>query len=132
MGLIYLDTCLLIYTIENDTRRAPAVVAAMAGQEAAQFAVSPLVKMECLVKPMKQADLSLQKRYETGLSRFVQLPLPERVFLHAAQLRARFNLKTPDALHLACAQHHGCAALWTNDDRLAQSSHGLAVNVLKH
>ena len=36
----------------------------------------------------------------------------------------------PDALRLACAQHQ-CEALWTNDDRLAQASHGLARNVLK-
>lgn len=131
MGLIYLDTRLLIYAIQNDPVRAPAVVAAMAGEQVGRFAVSPLVKMECLVGPMRQADLGLQRRFEIGLSHFVQLPLPEPVFLQAAQLRARFNLKTPDALHLACAQHHACDALWTNDDRLAQAGHGLAVNVLK-
>jgi predicted nucleic acid-binding protein len=37
----------------------------------------------------------------------------------------------PDALHLACAQHYRCKALWTNDDRLAQASHGQASNVLR-
>jgi predicted nucleic acid-binding protein len=39
-------------------------------------------------------------------------------------------LRTPDGLHLACAQHHRCAELWTNDDRLTRASHGLASNVL--
>lgn len=131
MGLIYLDTCLLIYAIQNDPVWAPAVVAAMTRERERRFAISPLVKMECLVGSMKQVDLSLQRRYKIGLSHFVQLPLPEAVFLQAAQLRARFNLKTPDALHLACAQHHACDALWTNDNRLAQAGHGLAVNVLK-
>ncbi len=29
------------------------------------------------------------------------------------------------------AQYHGCDALWTNDDRLAQASHALARNILK-
>ena len=72
----------------------------------------------------------MQWRYEAGMAQFVQLALNEAVFLQAAQLRARFNLKTPDALHLACAQHHGCTALWTNDDRLAQAAHGLAQNIL--
>ena len=62
---------------------------------------------------------------------FVSLAMPESVHLQAAQLRARFALRTPDALHLSCAQHHRCEALWTNDDRLAQASHGLAHNVLK-
>ena len=64
------------------------------------------------------------------MSHLVSLALPEAVFLAAAQLRARFGLRTPDALHLACAQHHGCDALWTNDDRLASAGHGLARNVV--
>jgi hypothetical protein len=28
-------------------------------------------------------------------------------------------------------QYHRCGALWTNDDRLTQASHGLARNILK-
>jgi predicted nucleic acid-binding protein len=60
----------------------------------------------------------------------VSLDLPEQVYLQAAQLRARFGLKTPDALHLACAQYHRCDALWTNDDRLAQASQGLALRIV--
>ncbi|MBP8803259.1 MAG: PIN domain-containing protein [Pseudoxanthomonas sp.] len=50
--------------------------------------------------------------------------------MQAAHLRAHFGLKTPDALHLAAAQHHRCQALWTNDERLSKAGHGLAVNVL--
>ena len=40
------------------------------------------------------------------------------------------SLRTPDALHLAAAQVHGCSALWTNDSRLAVAGRGLAVDVL--
>jgi predicted nucleic acid-binding protein len=75
-------------------------------------------------------DPVLERAYITPFAVFLSLAMPEPVYLQAAQLRARFNLRTPDALHLACAQHHRCAALWTNDDRLAQASHGLARNVL--
>jgi uncharacterized protein len=130
VGLIYLDTCLVIYAIENHPQFASSVLLAMAAQPADAFAVSPLVKLECLVKPIKTNDIGMQRRYERGLGEFVQLALPEAVFLDAAQLRARFNLKTPDALHLACAQHHGCTAIWTNDERLSLASHGLAINIL--
>ena len=130
MGLIYLDACLLIYAIENHPDWANTVRSSMAREPAESFAISPLVKMECLVKPLKTGDLGLQRRYEAGLNQLVQLALPKQVFLQAAQLRARFGLKTHDALHLACAQHHGCAALWTNDGRLAQAGHGLARNVI--
>lgn len=131
MGLIYLDTCLLIYGIENHPVWFNPVREALASQAEGQFAISPLVKTECLVKPIRQGDTALQWRYESAIAQFVQLPLNDAVFLQAAQMRARFNLKTPDALHLACAQHHGCTALWTNDDRLAQAAHGLARNVLQ-
>ena len=131
MGLIYLDSCLVIYAVENHPAMAPRVLKAMSRHPADSFATSSLVGVECLVGPMRTGNLGLQRRYEEGLNEFAQLALPEPVYLSAARLRARFSLKTPDALHLACAQHHGCAALWTNDDRLAQAGHGLAVNVLK-
>ncbi len=131
MGLIYLDTCLLIYAVENHPVWFSPVREALSNQPADSFAISPLVKMECLVKPMRLGDTALQWRYESAMTQFAPLTLNEAVFVQAAQLRARFNLKTPDALHLACAQHHGCVALWTNDDRLAQAAYGLARNVLQ-
>jgi uncharacterized protein len=62
---------------------------------------------------------------------FAPLDMPEPVYLQAAALRGHFGLRIPDALHLACAQHHGCDSLWTNDDRLAQASYGLVRNILK-
>ena len=46
------------------------------------------------------------------------LEMLDAVFIDAARLRARFGLRTPDALHLACARRHRCDALWTNDHRL--------------
>jgi len=45
-------------------------------------------------------------------------------------LRVRFGLRTPDALHLSCAQYHRCDELWTNDGRFSRASGGLARNVL--
>lgn len=130
MGLIYLDTCLLIYAFEQHPDHGVRVRRALATQPADRFAISPLVQFECLVAPMRDGNLELQQYYEAGLAQFVQLPMSAAVFIHGAQLRARFGLKTPDALHLAAAQQHGCDALWTNDNRMAKAAHGLAVNVL--
>lgn len=130
MGLIYLDACLLIYAFENHPLHGTRVRQRLASAAAEALAISPLVQLECLVGPMKTGNLVLQNYYEEGLRRLVNLPLPEAVFLQAARARAQFGLKTPDAIHLAAAQHHRCAALWTNDDRLAQAGHGLAVNIL--
>lgn len=131
MGLIYLDACLVIYLTEHHPYWGERVAAAIASALKARFAISPLVKFECLVGAIKRGDSVLQHEYTELFERFVLLVMPESVYLQAAQLRARFGVKTPDALHLACAQHHRCEALWTNDDRLAQASHGLARRVLK-
>jgi len=131
VGLIYVDACLLIYAFEDHPRHGAAVRERLAAAAADSLAISPLVQLECLVGPMRAGNLVLQRYYEDGLRQLVNLPLPEAVFLQAARARAQFGLKTPDAIHLAAAQHHRCAALWTNDDRLAQAAHGLAVNVLK-
>ncbi len=129
MGLIYVDTCLVIYAIENHPRHASSVREAFA-TAAGTLVISPLVKLECLVGPMRSGNLVLQSHYDRGLARLQMLPMDEQVFTQAAELRARFGLKTSDALHLATAQRHGCTALWTNDDRLASAVHSLAVNLL--
>jgi predicted nucleic acid-binding protein len=130
VGLIYLDTCLVIYLTESHARWGDRVGSAMARASDARFAISPLVKCECLVGPIKRGDPVLQRAYTDLFELFVILAMPEAVYLQAAELRARFGLKTPDALHLSCAQHHRCDALWTNDNRMAQPSHGLARNIL--
>ena len=130
MGVIYLDSCLLVYAIEDDPVFGPTTkqrLAQAAKTEDAVLAISPLVRLECLVGPMKSGDRALRLRYEHALSLLRLLDMPPAVYDGAAELRARYGLRTPDALHLACAQHHGCRALWTNDDRLARASHGLAV-----
>ena len=130
MGLIYVDACLLIYALEDHPRFGARVRERFAAAPANGLAISPLVQLQCLVGPMKSGNLVLQQHYEEGLARLVQLPLPAAVFLQAARLRAQFSLKTPDAIHLCAARHHGCSSLWTNDDRLLPAGEGLAVNVL--
>lgn len=129
MGLIHLDTCLVVYAFENHPRHAASVREAFT-TAAGTLVISPLVKLECLVGPMRSGNLVLQSHYEQGLARLQMLPMDEQVFTQAAELRARFGLKTSDALHLATAQRHGCTALWTNDDRLASAAHRLAENLL--
>jgi uncharacterized protein len=129
VGLIYLDSCLLIYLIEKHPLWGERIAHLVAQFGDQRFGVSPLVKCECLVGPLKRDDLVLRQAYLALFEQFASLAMPEPVYLQAAELRARFGVRTPDALHLACAQHHRCAALWTNDDRLARASHGLARNI---
>ena len=119
MGLIYLDSCLLIYVVENRPPWASAVLHALENEIEADFVISPLVKAECLVGPIRRSDVALVAKYRRYFAGLSTAPISEAAFLAAATLRARHGLKLPDALHLACAEEHGCDALWTNDNRLS-------------
>lgn len=127
--MIYLDSCLVIYLVEQHPRWGTTVAQAVDTDDI-DFAVSALVKCECLVGPLRSGSAILQRDYRRLFDGLTLLDMPESVFLRAAELRARSRIKLPDALHLACAEHHRCDELWTNDDRLTRASLGLARNIL--
>lgn len=127
--MIYLDSCILIYAIEDQGPRGVAVRDALRDVDGV-VASSPLALHECLVGPLRGRNPELRDRYLAMFERIEEVELDAAVFVRSAELRADFGLKTPDALHLAAAQIAGCTELWTNDRRLAAASHGLAVDIL--
>lgn len=128
--MIYVDSCLVIYAVERDDAIGDRARSALARAETT-LATSPLVMLESLVKPMRDADAKAQSTMWSAFDAFELLPIEPDAYLDAALLRARFRrLQTADALHLAVARQAGCSALWTNDSRLAIASGGLAVDVI--
>ena len=133
MGLkkIYLDSCIAIYVVEAHPLYATKVAAELNALQAAQICYSPLVRLECLVKPLQAQNQSLQNLYAQFWATQQNLSLVDDVFLRAAQLRADFpSVKTPDAIHLATALHYACDEFWTHDDRLTKVAPALAKNIL--
>lgn len=130
MGRPYVDACLFIYWVECAGPVAEAAVRWLESQPDAAMCVSPLVRLEVLVKPMRSANQALIQAYEALLAKQEWLPVGDEIFARALGLRAQHGLKTADALHLATALHHGCTEFWTNDDRLKAAAGALAVNVL--
>jgi predicted nucleic acid-binding protein len=128
LGLIYLDSCLLVYSVERHPTFGPPLEQALADRPDEVFAISPLVRMECMVKPLRQPELGLAPIFQAVFPRYLNLQVPEAAYDEAARIRADHNLRTPDALHLAVARVGGCAALWTNDDRFAKAAPGFAVD----
>ena len=126
--MIYLDACLVIILggrAHGFQAKTGDVLAPI------PFAISPLVMAESLVMPYRHNNLPLIRKFEAFFANVLMLPMPEAVFLEAARLRADHpGLKTPDALHLACARLHGCASFWTHDDRLSRIVGNFTVNVL--
>jgi len=129
MDRIYLDSCIIIYLVERHPIFAPLVEARLAALEETDFVISPLVRLEVMVKPMREADISLMLRYEQFLAAVRMLPMSAEIYEMALSLRVQTHLKTPDALHVATAQFHTCQAFWTNDSRLVEAVGRFAVNV---
>ncbi len=130
MERIYLDSCVVIYLVERHPLYEPRLRARLESLREAELAVSPLVRLEVLVRPLRDGDEALVQLYRLFLAEQLMLDMPEEVYDAALSLRTQHTLKTPDALHLATAQFHNCSQFWTNDDRLAAIAGGLALNIL--
>jgi len=129
MRKVYLDSCTAIYLVEEHPAFCAAIEHALAQLEGI-VCYSPLTELECLVLPLRLERKDLLDKFNRFFILNLRLDMPDAVYREAARLRAEFGIKTPDALHLATARHHGCTELWTNDDRLACVAEGMAVNVI--
>ena len=65
MGLIYLDSCMLIYAVEDQGRRGETVRRHLSSSRN-RVAISPLVVLECMVGPLKRDDLALRIAVQPG------------------------------------------------------------------
>ena len=119
---IYPDVNVIIYHVERNPTGGHRATACFAAMNAAGDVpvISDLSRMECRVGPLRSGDMTLISEYDA----FFAAPGIEVVGLtaavcdRAAELRARYGFKTPDALHLAAAIVHGCDRFLTNDTRL--------------
>ena len=128
---IFLDTCILIYLVESNQEFSDQIGVAMRGAVPTQFCINDLVRLECLVGPMRRRDADLQAAYTTQLAALRVLDMNRAVFDLGASMRAHDSLKTPDALHVATAIQHGCQEFWTGDARLASINDRIRVRVFQ-
>lgn len=129
MRRVYLDACIVIYLMENVVPFSEKARQFLARNGDAILCVSPLVRMEVMIKPLRESATILVADYEEFLAAQNWLRIDDSTFDQALQLRAQHGLKTPDALHLATALQHGCNEFWTNDDRLNKSAGVMAINL---
>ena len=132
-GIIYLDTSPIIYSVEKHPDFSPLLLPLWAAAKTSPIKIvtSELALLETFVGPLKNNDLVLLSRYEQTLKSadFELLPISEALLRDAANLRAQFNLKTPDAIHAATGLHASCVQFITNDGIFRRVT-GLKVVVL--
>lgn len=124
-GPVALDTSIFIYYLEQNPTFIDEVrpVFAAVSRGELEIVTSAVTLLEVLVVPYRSGDSALAARYEELFRRGQGLQLveiDEHQLRWAAQLRARYSVRTPDALQLAAALSAGCTAFVTNDRRLPE------------
>jgi predicted nucleic acid-binding protein len=120
VSVVYLDACTIIYLVEGTPAfqaAAAAFVAPYQSDPSARLVTSRLSRMECRVKPLREGKATLLAVYESFFSarRMQFAEVSPAVVERATELRARYQVRTPDALHLATAIESGAVAFLTGD-----------------
>ncbi len=122
--VVGVDTAPLIYYIERNPRYlSPVRPFFQALDHGAFSAVTSIVTLtEVLVHPFRSSNVRLAHRYRHILLRapyVTTLAVSPTIAGEAAQLRASYNLRTPDALQLATARNAGASFYLTNDSKFS-------------
>lgn len=115
-----LDTAPVIYFIEANPVYDDLVTAVFRRMAVGEITgiTSVITVIEVLTQPIRSANTDLQQRYRDLLfnsANFETVPISFSVALRTAELRSKYNLRTPDALQVAAAIESGCQAFLTND-----------------
>lgn len=122
--VIGLDTAPFIYLFERHPRYFPLVeelFRALQSQPTSRAVTSLITLIEACVLPQRSGRMDLARVYEDALlrSRVVQtLPIDLAVARQAIDLRARYDLRVPDAIQIAAALEGNASGFITNDRRL--------------
>ena len=128
------DTAPIIYFVEEHPQYLSRLTLAFDSVAAGRLLgiTSTLTLAEVLVQPIRRGAVELQRAYSDRLMHseyFETRPIDSAVAQRAAELRASFNIRLPDALQLATALVAGCDALLTND-RALQKIHAIRILLL--
>ena len=134
-SIVGLDTGPLIYYIEEHPAFLAKIRPFFEAAERNEFRIvtSFVTLIEVLIRPLREGRPELAEEYRNILLQspaLTAIALDEGIAEEAAGLRARHNLRTPDAIQLATAIRSGASWFLTNDAALANLSE-IPVLVLK-
>lgn len=123
MSLIYWDTMLFVYWLEEHPDYAPRLQTILSRIEERQdvLCTSSFALAELLVGPYKSGNAELAEQIRAALQPpFVRIiPFTSDTAQHYARIRAKPGVAAADAIHLACAAEARVDLVLTHDRRLA-------------
>lgn len=123
--IIHVDTCALIYFLEQRAPRDAVVRSVLLEFESGRRkgTSSVVTLLEVMVKPLREGRRSLADEYREILttSRAIELVgVDQAVAESAARIRSDYNFKVPDSIQLASALRAGASAFLTNDREIGR------------
>lgn len=118
---VLIDTSIWIYHLEQHERLARHAGRVIESMEDGKFRgiTSELTLLELTVKPLQLGRQDVADDYEVLLGYLPNLqlePISRSILLNAAGIRARYRLRTPDAIQIATGLEVGATLAITNDE----------------
>lgn len=120
---VFIDTAPFIYFIEGSSRFSSVLGSLFLQNQNSefQFVTSVITLAEELVHPLRAGNPELANQYKQILTNspgLSVLDVTQSIAVKAAELRATYNLRTPDSLLLATALLRKCDFFLTHDLKL--------------
>ena len=120
---IHLDSMTVIYFIERNPTYRPIVRPLFELVDTGELTglSSYVTLLEVMVQPIRSGRLDLAQEYRNILVRsrnILLFPVDRSIAEAGADIRARYGIRTPDAIQLATALRQGADVFVTNDNRL--------------
>lgn len=117
---VLIDTNIWLYHLEGSAEFGPAAADLLRAVEHGEIegVASELTLMEMQVRPLRLDRQDIADQYELLLDHFPHLllaPVARDILLTAAALRAKYKLKSPDAIVLATGIRRGATLVVSND-----------------
>ncbi|MBI4281807.1 PIN domain-containing protein [Candidatus Uhrbacteria bacterium] len=122
---IGIDTPVFIYLLQQHKHYVGAARTIMQAVQSGEYlgVFSCIGIIEILTGPKKQGHYELAARYREMITHFPNLTIQgvtESIVETTSDLRARYGITTPDAIHLATAIDFGAEIFFTNDHSLTK------------
>lgn len=122
-SVAYLDTSILIYFFQNNEKYSKLLdeIFGFLELKKSKICFSSLLLTELLVGPFRAGQSNIAKDWLTYFKINKNLDIVDltpTIAVDAAFLRAKYNIKTPDSIHLASAMQNQKSIFLTNDSDL--------------
>jgi len=120
-----IDTAPIIYYIEEHPKYLPLadkIFSRIGSANNSIYALTSIITLtEVLPHPLRQNKPQLAQRYRDFLLHswnFILFPVDATIAERAAEIRAQYQFRTPDAIQLATGLEHNATLFISNDKRL--------------